>query len=364
MKFRGLLLGLVLLGLASCGTRTIRDPGDNIGPLVGVWDSMGGNPAMCHERLTLNEDNTFWWFDKSGDFSGTYVLSEDQVTFLFAGGKPGEIVQIKVDAQLLEIFRAGVQTRYTKVPRNYADKVPCPSDRVTVPPKTDPVCKSCGCKSCGTCKTTCKTSCKTTCKRSAGKIQETFVPLDTASFFDDGLGTGDRCETTRDLDGSLGLLCWNPKPPPPPPPPQPPVPPPPCPPPPVPTPTPQPPVPCTNASCTSTNNNTNNNTNTNTNTNPVNVNINISGGTCTNCPTPTPTPTVTPTPPCPDCPDCPPPSPKQKPPKPDQNPPKPKPTQTPCPECQPCPPVEDDCCCCDCCEETCTTTTTTTCSCQ
>jgi len=347
MKFRGFLLGLVLLGLASCGTRTIRDPGDDVGPLVGVWDSMAGDPATCHERLVLNGDFTFWWFDKSGDFSGTFVLSEDQLTFLFAGGKSGELVQYKVDAQVLEVFRAGVQTRYTKVPLSYANKMPCPSDRPTPQPK---ICSKCSCKS----TTSCKTTCKTTCKRPAGKIQETFVPLDTASLYDEGLGAGDRCEATRDLEGSLGLLCWNPKPPPPPPPPpQPPVPPPPCPPPPpVPTPTPQPPVPCTNASCTSINNNTNNNTNTNTNTNPVNVNINISGGTCTNCPTPTPT--VTPTPPCPSCPDCPPPSPKQKPPKP----------QPPCPDCPPCPPVEDDCCCCDCCEETCTTTTTTTCSCQ
>ena len=119
MRFLGAVLAMAFI-LGSCGERTIREPADRTAELlIGVWDSMDGTPVTCHERLVLNEDRTFRWYQTGGDFTGTYVISETQITFLFTTTKP-EIVQVEVDEKFLNVARAGIQTKYTKVPRDYA----------------------------------------------------------------------------------------------------------------------------------------------------------------------------------------------------------------------------------------------------
>lgn len=168
--------GLLLFALvAGCGVRPEKERADRTAELIiGVWDALDGEPTKCNERLTINEDNTFWWFEAKRDFTGTYILNGEQITFLFTT-KPSEIVQITVDEKFLGVFRSGIQTRYTKVPREYATKMPCPSDRPTTTTDTNckdksgskcssdcKGCNSCSGGSCGTCGGSCGSSCTTT----------------------------------------------------------------------------------------------------------------------------------------------------------------------------------------------------------
>lgn len=154
MKFK-VLCTIAAMLIAGCGIREEREPYDRTAELVvGVWDSLDGEPATCNERLTINEDRTFWWFEKKGDFTGTYILNGNQITFLFTT-KSSEIVQVVVDEKFLEVFRSGISTKYTKVPREYSNKVPCPSGRVDSPGSD---CKSkCKCAPC--CQKKCESKC-------------------------------------------------------------------------------------------------------------------------------------------------------------------------------------------------------------
>lgn len=329
MKSFVLLTSLILVG--SCGLRDEAPRDRTAEQLVGVWDALDGDPVKCNERVTVNADGTFAWYDKSGNWTGSYVWGgkkSNKIDFIFTT-KPAEAAGFSVDDKKLELLRGNTNTKYTKVPQDYAYKNPCPE---TAPTPDKPSCKcsksKCQCKS--TCTTT--TTCKSCCTKTAKSV----------------LGSAPLSDTFDELEGS-NFLCWTPK--------QPQTPPQgpqgpkgdvgekgpagpggpegpagqpgsqgpagpqgpsgepgPVGPPGQPGPAGQPSQPGA----------------VNTNTNTVTININCSGGQCT---TPAPTPAPEPQPlPCPACPSCP----------------VPPPTPTPAPQpdpCPPCPPADDTCCC-------------------
>lgn len=141
-----LLYFTAFLALLGCGLedRTPRDP--TMRQLVGVWDSMYGNPAVCRERLVINSDRTFWWLTEKGKFSGTLAREGGQLNFTFAE-KMGELRDFRVNDQTLDVFGKNVQTRFVKIPLSLLSSKPCPENMnpsdPTPTPKPEPTVKPC-----------------------------------------------------------------------------------------------------------------------------------------------------------------------------------------------------------------------------
>lgn len=124
---RNLLLLMVSLVMFGCGNK-VTDPTDNTDQLLlGMWDSVSNTPSVCHERLKLNSDNTFWWFDSTVISSGTYGRDKDRLNFMFTT-KAWENVQFSVTDRELNMTRVGTSRVYTRIPLSTANLSPCPSE--------------------------------------------------------------------------------------------------------------------------------------------------------------------------------------------------------------------------------------------
>lgn len=120
MKKYFILLSLLLLG---CGDR-ITDPKDNTDDLlVGLWDSVHNDVTVCHKRLRLNSDRTFWWFADDKISAGTYGRGEDGLNFEFTD-QPWEIMKFEVTDRELKIRRLDETSLYVRVPMA-ANQSPC-----------------------------------------------------------------------------------------------------------------------------------------------------------------------------------------------------------------------------------------------
>ncbi len=125
-----LLTSLLLMG---CGDR-VTDAKDNTdGLLVGLWDSVTNESTVCHKRLRLNSDRTFWWYVDGEISAGTYGRGEDGINFEYTD-QPWEIMKFEVTDRELRIHRLGVVYLYVKVPMA-ANHSPCPSDGKKKPTK-------------------------------------------------------------------------------------------------------------------------------------------------------------------------------------------------------------------------------------
>lgn len=112
--------------LASCGVHEIRDKYDDTNDrlLVGVWDVVDANlkPDVCRDRLKLDADKTFAWFDGRISWLGTYGLLKDQIDFRFTK-KPMELIRFLVTDRELRLYRYGSEgVSYTRVPVSEVDQ--------------------------------------------------------------------------------------------------------------------------------------------------------------------------------------------------------------------------------------------------
>lgn len=273
------VLFLVSLFLAGCGMRDSKPKDVTDQMLVGVWDSMGGDPEVCRERFIFGSDGSFTHYSSEGNQYGSYARNGDNIDLTYAQ-KNAEHAPFSLESgRRLSVFTQGDLKYFVRVPDSYASSKPCPEGNggTSPTPPTNP--NQCGGK--GNCN--CKCGNNTTV---------TVIVNNNADCF----GKPPQPPTTQQ---------------PPPPTPQPPTTPcpptppcPPCPDCPKPTPTPQPPCPpcpptppCPPCPpCPPT----------------------TPCPPCPDCPKPTPTPQ----PPCPPCPDCPP-DPGQRPPNPGQQSPNP-----------------------------------------
>jgi hypothetical protein len=129
-----LVVGLMLLNLTGCGNR-VSDPDDNTEQLLmGMWDSVTNNPTVCHERIRLNSDKTFWWFKDNAISTGTYAREGDQpnsgrLNFMFTN-KAWELVKFTVSDRDLYIERVGTTRVYAKAATSLANNVSnlCPTE--------------------------------------------------------------------------------------------------------------------------------------------------------------------------------------------------------------------------------------------
>lgn len=127
---REILVGFLFVLLCSCGER-VRDAADNTDSLlVGTWDSILNSDEECQERIRMNLDKTFWWFQDSTVSSGTYGRDATTINFKFTS-KPWEMVKFKVTGRDLYLERRGQAKTYTKVPTSVSSHVTslCPRDK-------------------------------------------------------------------------------------------------------------------------------------------------------------------------------------------------------------------------------------------
>jgi len=124
-----LLVG-IMVTLFGCGER-VSDPPDNTDQLlIGMWDSVTNKSTVCHERIRLNSDKTFWWFKDNVISSGTYAYeSNSRLNFQFTD-KAWELVKFTVSDRELYVERVGTTKVYAKVPVSLANNVTslCPTD--------------------------------------------------------------------------------------------------------------------------------------------------------------------------------------------------------------------------------------------
>ena len=128
-----LLMGL-LIALFGCGEK-VSDPPDNTDQLlIGMWDSMTNSPTVCHERIRLNSDKTFWWFKDNVISSGNYARVQDngatRLNFMFTD-KAWELVKFTVSERDLYVERVGTTRAYAKAPVSLANNVSslCPTEK-------------------------------------------------------------------------------------------------------------------------------------------------------------------------------------------------------------------------------------------
>jgi len=121
-----LWISLVPLFLGGCGERVV-DPADQTNEqLIGMWDSVSNNATVCRERLRINTDKTFWWFDSKTTGAGTYGRDEDRLDFMFTN-KAWETIRFVVTDRELYLTRTGRTSVYTRVPVT-ANNSPCPTE--------------------------------------------------------------------------------------------------------------------------------------------------------------------------------------------------------------------------------------------
>jgi hypothetical protein len=121
-----LMFAGVFLLLLGCGNR-VSDPVDNTNDLLlGMWDSISNDASVCHERLRINSDRTFWWFDNRVTSAGTYGRDDDRLNFMYTN-KPWEMVKFVVNDRELYLTRTGLTRMYTRVPIT-ANSSPCPTE--------------------------------------------------------------------------------------------------------------------------------------------------------------------------------------------------------------------------------------------
>lgn len=120
------LIGLLLLFCWGCGDR-VTDANDNTDSLLlGMWDSVSNNASICHERVRLNTDKTFWWYDGNAVSAGTYGRDDNRLNFMFTN-KTWEVVKFQVTDRELFLTRTGITKVYTRVPIASMNS-PCPAE--------------------------------------------------------------------------------------------------------------------------------------------------------------------------------------------------------------------------------------------
>lgn len=118
-----------LLLLYGCGER-IRDAADNTDSLlIGTWDSISNTSAVCQERIRINPDKTFWWFQDDSLYIGTYGRESNQLNFKFTN-QAWEMLKFQVTDRDLYLERRGRTKVYTKVPESMSIKTSslCPEE--------------------------------------------------------------------------------------------------------------------------------------------------------------------------------------------------------------------------------------------
>jgi hypothetical protein len=94
-----------------------------------MWDSVSNNTDVCHERLRINSDKTFWWFEETVTNVGTYGREGDKLNFMFTN-KAWELVQFSVTDRQLFLVRVGKKKVYTRIPISVArSSSPCPTEK-------------------------------------------------------------------------------------------------------------------------------------------------------------------------------------------------------------------------------------------
>jgi len=121
------LLLVSFLFLGGCGDKVTDAPDNTDSLLLGMWDSVSNTPSVCHERIKLNTDNTFWWFDTNVISSGTYGRDKDRINFMFTS-KAWENIKFSITDRELYMSRVGTSKVYTKVPLSTLNISPCPSE--------------------------------------------------------------------------------------------------------------------------------------------------------------------------------------------------------------------------------------------
>lgn len=131
---KNFLLASLLMVLFGCGDK-VSDPPDNTDQiLIGMWDSVTNSKTVCHERIRLNSDKTFWWFKDKVISSGSYARVQEgdasRLNFMFTD-KASEIVKYTVSERDLYIERVGTTKVYARVPVSLANGVAslCPNDK-------------------------------------------------------------------------------------------------------------------------------------------------------------------------------------------------------------------------------------------
>ena len=157
----------ILLSIAGCGIRdSKRDYTEQM--LIGVWDLMVGDPAVCTERVVLTGEGTFSWQTKTWATRGSYRRSGDNLMFTHSG-KTGESLTFTITDKYLTLLRHGQLVYFVKVPNDLARVSPCPQTVDTGSGN-------------GTCKDKCKVTCQAKCKvKCYKKPSGTYNFLESAS---------------------------------------------------------------------------------------------------------------------------------------------------------------------------------------
>lgn len=157
----------ILLSIAGCGIRdSKRDYTEQM--LIGVWDLMVGDPAVCTERVVLTGEGTFSWQAKTWSTRGSYRRSGDNLMFTHSG-KTGESLTFTITDKYLTLLRHGQLVYFVKVPNDLARVSPCPQTVDTGSGN-------------GTCKDKCKVTCQARCKvKCYKKPSGTYNFLESAS---------------------------------------------------------------------------------------------------------------------------------------------------------------------------------------
>lgn len=118
------IIALSLL-LGSCG---VREPKKDLTKdnLMGVWDNMSNN--KCYERYVFYRNDTFSFFDKSGNSQGSFNLSPNKMG-LYHQGMAADYLPFQLTSDgRMSVFKNGNYKYYVKVPDAYAAKVECPGE--------------------------------------------------------------------------------------------------------------------------------------------------------------------------------------------------------------------------------------------
>lgn len=109
------VLGLIFIMGCGDNVKDAKNKDDSL--LIGTWDLVTNTATKCYERLTLNSDKTFWWYDAALMTAGTWERNENTLNFQYTG-RPWEIVKYYVDTRELSMVKVGIFKTFVHVPVN------------------------------------------------------------------------------------------------------------------------------------------------------------------------------------------------------------------------------------------------------
>ena len=118
-----ILCTLSLLFFMGCGDNVKDAKNNDESLLVGTWDLVSNTSDKCYERLTINSDKTFWWYNTTMS-AGTWERNDNTLNFQYTG-RPWEIVRFYVDARELSMVKVGIFKTFIHVPvKGYVSSCP------------------------------------------------------------------------------------------------------------------------------------------------------------------------------------------------------------------------------------------------